>query len=247
VLHSIETFFAVIPICPHIFNRTRFLLRMTLPPTHHDFPFPAILHAMCASTARYVGGVYNETIALDLSFQAPDRPDDPRLIPDFGRRHAGLAKEIIERNLANGQNIYPCAQALAVLMHHFYSEARWLDGWMGAGSLARLLVPLGLTQVVPNTDSARLRFPKSALLNHPVDDVEKHERRNLVWCAAIMDVGLECSSGWPGALLFDEVVSSLIDFGAQLSGQTYASMTLCGIRRLSLYRRCVKASTMETA
>ncbi len=209
--HSIETFFAVIPICPHIFNRTRFLLRMTLPPTHHDFPFVAILHAMCAATARYVGGVYNEEIKVNASWQAPDIPDEPRMIMDFGKRHAAIAKEIVERNLTKGQNLYPCAQALAVLMHHFYSEARWLDGWMAAGSLARLIVPLGLTQEEVKTKSdKKFRFPKATLLNPPSDDVDKHERRNLVWYTVIMDLSLECSSGWPGALVFEELVSAVL-------------------------------------
>lgn len=38
-------------------NKPRFLSRLGLPPTHRDFPHPAVLHAICAATSRFIGSL----------------------------------------------------------------------------------------------------------------------------------------------------------------------------------------------
>ncbi len=76
---------------------------------------------------------------------------------------------------------------------------------MAHGMLCRILVPLG---VMKSLDPALLGPPgKMTLLPPPKDDVERSERQNLVWIAAVYDISMESSSGWPGALNMDEIVS----------------------------------------
>lgn len=76
---------------------------------------------------------------------------------------------------------------------------------MCQGTLCRLLVPLGVMKCV--NPSALAPPGKIALLPPPKDDVERDERYNLVWTAAILDISMESSSGLPGALNFEEIVS----------------------------------------
>jgi len=199
----IEIFFAVVPIMPHILHRQRFLLRMTLPPTHKDFPYVGLLHAICAATSRYFGGVYTEPSTENI-WRSRERPDDPNMIPCFGRRHEAFARRAVETSISNGEDLFPCTQALAILLHHYYCEARWMDGWITEGILCRLLAPLGVTNQPQLLPSGKMN-----ILPPPKDAIERQERVNLVWVAVICDLIMESSSGWPGALNFNELVLPL--------------------------------------
>ena len=57
VFRSVESFFNNVPFAPHVIHKPRFMARLRLPPKHKDFPHPALLHAICAVTARFIGGV----------------------------------------------------------------------------------------------------------------------------------------------------------------------------------------------
>lgn len=52
----VETFFNKCPMAPHLLHRGRFISRLSLPPTHENYPHPAILHAVLAVAAFYLGG-----------------------------------------------------------------------------------------------------------------------------------------------------------------------------------------------
>ncbi len=175
---------------------------MSLPPFHPDFPNIATLHAICASTARYVGEVDNGPID-DNSLKGNSRAGNPRFVPGFVARHAALAKEAIDHNLAEVKNIYETAQALCILMHHHHVEGLLLEGWLTTGSLARLLNPLGITHESYSTD---LRPAMGLLLPPPKDDIEKHERRNLLWCAVLLDIRMESIGNWSGSISVDDIV-----------------------------------------
>jgi hypothetical protein len=175
---------------------------MTLPPTHKDFPYVGLLHAICAATSRYFGGVYTEPSTENI-WRSREKPADPNMIPCFGRRHETFARRAIENSISNGEDLFPCTQALAILLHHYYCEARWLDGWVAEGILCRLLTPLGVT----NQPQLQAAPGKAAILSPPKDAIERQERVNIVWVAVICDLIMESSSGWPGALNFNDLVS----------------------------------------
>jgi hypothetical protein len=200
---SVDAFFALVPVLPHIFNRSRFLLRMTLPPFHPDFPNIAILHAICAATGRYVGDVYNGPVNQD-PIKPRSKVDNPRTITSFVARHAALGKLAIENNLAEVKNIYETAQALCIMMHHHHVEGFLLEGWLTTGCLNRLLNPLGIMHERYSTD---LRPAMGLLLPPPKDIIEKQERRNLLWCAVILDIRMESIGNWSGSISVDDIVS----------------------------------------
>jgi hypothetical protein len=68
--HIVDVFFDKVPFAPSILNQGRLRSRLSLPPTHQNFPHPAILHAICACTARHLG-VSN--IVLKSSHQEGNR------------------------------------------------------------------------------------------------------------------------------------------------------------------------------
>lgn len=52
----VETFFNKCPMANHLLHRGRFISRLSLPPTHETYPHPAVLHAILAVAAFYLGG-----------------------------------------------------------------------------------------------------------------------------------------------------------------------------------------------
>ena len=131
-----------------------------------------------------------------------------------GIRHLILARRAIEKDMLQGRRLYQAAQAASILMIYYYSEARWLDGWTNGGFLFRLIIPLGLLFSSSHTtmeESPRCKYSrpmqKLALLPPPNDDVEREERRALLWSAIIWDVYLGAASGLPGNLPINEIVS----------------------------------------
>ena len=55
--HLAQVFLNSVPVVHGLFHPGRFLTRLSLPPSHTDFPHPAILHAICAVSARYTAYV----------------------------------------------------------------------------------------------------------------------------------------------------------------------------------------------
>ncbi len=176
---------------------------MTLPPTHHDFPYVGVLHAICAAVSRHFGGVYTEPISAKI-WEARRPVDDPSMVMCFGRRHETFARRELEQSLSQSEHFYGVAQTLTILLHYYYTEGLWLDGWTACGILARVLHPLGL---MSPTGYKHRPAGKVAVLGPPKDDIDKNERYNLVWVAAFYDVMAEGVTSWPGALNFDELVS----------------------------------------
>lgn len=180
---------------------------MTLSPSHYNFPNEAILHAICAASARYTARVQTSDPCGEPWKCTSKYHEHPALDPDFGTRHSLFAKRVIDRNLAAGHCMYESAQALAILSFHYHSHARWVEGWVGIGMLGRIIVPLGLMN-----DSSIVKpggAPKQSLMEPARDDIEREERRALLWTALIYDVQTSAASGWAGGIQIDEITSQL--------------------------------------
>lgn len=205
--HLIDCFFQFVPSVNRIFVYDSFKTRMTLPPSSDNFPDEAILHAICAVSARYTARVVTVDSQSEPWKQAPQFHENPALEPDFGIRHSLFAKKVIDRNLAAGVRIYESAQALACLSNHYHSYARWVEGWVGIGMLNRIVVPLGLTNDTmicgPGGDG------KTSLIGPARSDIEREERRALLWTAIIYDVQTSTASGWSGGIQLDEITTPL--------------------------------------
>lgn len=175
---------------------------MTLPPTHRDFPYVGLLHAICAAVSRHFGGVYTEPISPKI-WEGRKPVPDPSMVMCFGRRHELFARQALETSLSRSEHFYGVAQTMAVLLHYYYAEGLWLEGWTTGALLVRMLHPLGL---MSPTGYRPRPGGKLAVLGPPTDDIDRNERYNLVWVAAFYDVMVEGTTSWPGALNFDELV-----------------------------------------
>lgn len=107
------------------------MARLALPPTHKDFPSPALLHAICAVTARYSAAVH--TISVEESMRQTNeeirgnvhRPQGMSLDEEaanqdcFAERHARFALLEMQVSTTVGRRLLELAQAQAVLAVYY--------------------------------------------------------------------------------------------------------------------------------
>ncbi|KAJ9109233.1 hypothetical protein QFC21_000562 [Naganishia friedmannii] len=195
--HIVDTFFTYVPTVSRIFHYETFKTRMSLPPSHANFPKAIVLHAMCAASARYTAQVYTVNPEEQPWIHASRHTAQPAFEEDFGVRHSLYAIRHVHENLAHGVNIYETCQALLLLANHYHIYARWVEGWTVIGMLGRLIIPLGLTGT------------RTQLLKPSGNVVEREERKNLAWMAVLYDIQSSTSGNWPGCIHFDEMDTTM--------------------------------------
>ncbi|OWZ59311.1 hypothetical protein C356_01070 [Cryptococcus neoformans c45] len=204
----IESFFDQIPNLPRILHRPRFLARMALPPTHSNFPHPALIHAICAAAAaRCPEEVYSKSTRdkqwEKLEFSVGCISDSESVRTGFGLRQTMFAKEAVQDGLNTGNRLFDVVRAMIILCRVFIDDTRMLECWAYAGLVARMILPLGL-----NVRSAELSL-KSVMLPPPLDALEREERRATVWMAFYHDTVASAASGWGTSMSLDELTVAL--------------------------------------
>lgn len=86
------------------------------------------------------------------------------------------------------------------------------------------MLPMGLT-----TRSNNAGY-KPATLMEPKDDVEREERRGVLWYTVMSDIASSAMSGWGTSIVMDEVVSPSVAFDHWLIP---FSRSLCPLARKS--------------
>lgn len=116
--HLVETFFNCCSQISRMIHRGHFMPLLKLPPTHIDFPHPALLHAICALASMHTAWVYSlPPEALEDSMQrALILGDNLEAFDDFGLAQAESATRAIRRsimicNMGPGRMIYEVLQA----------------------------------------------------------------------------------------------------------------------------------------
>ncbi|KAL7416360.1 hypothetical protein BDY24DRAFT_412551 [Mrakia frigida] len=168
--HIVNTFFKVSPYATQLFNKARLLARLNLPPSHHDFPHPALLHSICAATSSFIGGVnlvppaacdFNPArdgtanssrneLPSQAAYPAWDglgaKPNvtTPGLDGDFGQVHATWAQLYIDQAKDRPFYYLEATQALVILLAYYHQQALFFKVWTIIGLATRLAVPLGL-------------------------------------------------------------------------------------------------------
>lgn len=207
----VEAFFEIVPNIPRILHRARFMARLALPPTHSNFPHPALLHAICSLTSSWI-----EPTSDYLSNQYNDpKLDEGRVAfmvrkvtlkvdgMPFSLRQAAFGKDAIQDGLNTGNRLFDVVRAMIILSRVFIDDTRMLECWTYCGLVARMILPLGL-----NVRSAELSL-KSVMLPPPVDALEREERRIVVWMAMYHDTVASAASGWGSSLSLDELTIPL--------------------------------------
>ncbi|KAH9162760.1 hypothetical protein EDB89DRAFT_1860500 [Lactarius sanguifluus] len=212
VRHLVEAFFSFHPHAGRLFHVPTFMASIDLPPTHPNFPSPAIIHAICA-----VGSLYTVAVpptpppeksmgATDEIFGSWYKRKD--YIDSFAERHVKLAKQTAEEQLLAGKTLLEDVQAMLIITWWYWCNARWVESFTTIGQAIRAAIPLGINvnpPFFPISDS--LRTPSLILL--PKDSVEDEIRRNTFWLLYAMERMGGCSNGW-ALSLDDQDVSQLL-------------------------------------
>ncbi|WWC69552.1 uncharacterized protein I206_103494 [Kwoniella pini CBS 10737] len=211
----IEAFFDLVPNLPRVLHRARFLSRMALPPTHSNFPHPALIHAVCAAAAAWCSPeIYEKSTrgkgrdffdASGMGMYGTDvlEGKGSKANLTFGLRQASFAKEAVQEGLNTGNRLFDVVRAMIILCRVFIDDTRMLECWAYGGLVARMLLPLGL-----NVRSAELSL-KSVMLPPPADALEREERRAAVWMAFYHDTIASAASGWGTSMSLDELTVPL--------------------------------------
>ncbi|WVR06053.1 hypothetical protein IAU60_003081 [Kwoniella sp. DSM 27419] len=196
--HLIETFFTYVPQTPRMLHRASLLRRIKLPPTSEDFPFPGLLHAICASAANYTAWVNNlpphlleEAVQRHLSLGI-----DLSNIEDFGLAQAHLAHQDIDLFtsacvMGGGGHMLQVAQTCILIGDVYFSKGFPMKGWIMAAQPARIMAVLELGNRHPTRE-----MYKEPLLKAPINDLEREQRLITLWMAFTIDSGFAINSNW---------------------------------------------------
>ncbi|BEI93175.1 uncharacterized protein CcaverHIS019_0508030 [Cutaneotrichosporon cavernicola] len=219
-LSLLEVFFEIVPNIPRILNRARFMARLNLPPTHSNFPHPALLHAICSLTASWIEPTPDNITSFfpsvdydkdKIAFMIQTVTTKVDGMP-FSLRQAAFGKDAIQDGLNTGNRLFDVVRAMIILSRVFIDDTRMLECWTYCGLVARMILPLGL-----NVRSAELSL-KSVMLPPPVGAIEREERRIVVWMAMYHDTVASAASGWGSSLSLDELTIPLpvsaVDFNS---------------------------------
>lgn len=94
------------------------MTRMTLPPTHSNFPHPALLHAICAIGANWCAPAVHEksTVARTLNGVGGKHVD-------FGTWQSGLAKDAVQEGLNTGNRMFDVVRSMVSGLFLFCSRS----------------------------------------------------------------------------------------------------------------------------
>lgn len=230
VRHLVEAFFSFHPHAGRLFHVPTFMASIDLPPTHPNFPSPAIIHAICAVGSLYTVAVSptpppEKSMGVGLSEDANlgGGSSDHNPLADeifgnwykrkndmdsFAERHVKLAKQTAEEQLWAGKKLLEDVQAMLIITWWYWCNARWVETFTTIAQAIRAATPLGINvnpSFFPISDS--LRTPSLILL--PNDTVEDEVRRNTFWLLYAMERMGGCSNGW-ALSLDDQDVSQLL-------------------------------------
>lgn len=117
----------MVPSVSRILNRESLIARLGLPPQHANFPHLALLHAICAITARYTAAVH--TVPVDeMISNTNDELAGKRRVPAnmtgedvaasqrcFGERHSLFAQLEMRWSDLAGRRMLDVAQAAVIM------------------------------------------------------------------------------------------------------------------------------------
>jgi len=211
----VDSFFNLVPNMPRLLNRARLLARLALPPTHSNFPHPALLHAICASASAWCDPkVYMDPISTEYSGMMPGAGIHAQghyfanmnkwqgqvndgANTSFATQQAFYGKEAVQEGLNTGNRLFDVVRAMIIFSRVFIDDTRWVvphESGSEAKSEYRMLEcwaysGLVARMILPlglNVRSAELSL-KSVMLPPPADALEREERRITVWMAFYHD------------------------------------------------------------
>ncbi|AFR98322.1 hypothetical protein C343_06299 [Cryptococcus neoformans C23] len=208
--HLVETFFNHVPQTPRMLHRPTLLARIKLPPTSDNFPFPGLLHAICATASSHTAWVNNlSPHQIEAAVQKHVITGmDLTSIEDFGLAQAEMANRSVDLVasacvMGGGDLIFQVTQTCVLLSDIYFCKGFPLKGWLLGGQPARLINTLQLSDRNPR------KSYKEPLLSRPRSSREREERLATLWMAFINDSGFACNSTWVPSMSIADIKCSL--------------------------------------
>ncbi|TYJ52723.1 hypothetical protein B9479_006657 [Cryptococcus floricola] len=208
--HLVETFFSYVPQTPRMLHRPSLLTRIKLPPSSPEFPFPGLLHAICAAASVHTAWVNN--LAPHQVEPAVQRimnlDQDLTKIEDFGVAQAERANRCIDMvasacAMGGGELMFQLTQTCIILSEVYMSKGFPLKGWMLGGHSPRLINALELN------NKNRRKFYKPPLLAKAKSPREREERLATLWMAFIADASFATNSTWMPSMMLGDIAAHL--------------------------------------
>ncbi|KAE8542809.1 hypothetical protein D1P53_000872 [Cryptococcus gattii VGV] len=208
--HLIETFFNHVPQTPRMLHRPTLLTRIKLPPTSDNFPFPGLLHAICAAASSHTAWVNNlSPHQIDAAVQRHIIAGmDLTGIEDFGLAQAEMANRSVDLVasacvMGGGDLIFQVTQTCILLNEVYICKGFPLKGWLLGGHAARL------TNTLQLSDRNLRKSYKEPLLPRPQNAREREERLATLWMAFINDAGFTSNSTWVPSMSLADIKCNL--------------------------------------
>ncbi|WVQ77010.1 hypothetical protein IAR50_006689 [Cryptococcus sp. DSM 104548] len=208
--HLVETFFSCVPQTPRMLHRPSLLARIKLPPSSPDFPFPGLLHAICASASVHTAWVNNLAPhqVEDAVQRIMNSDQDLTKIEDFGVAQAERSNRCIDMvasacAMGGGDLMFQLTQTCIILSEVYMCKGFPLKGWMLGGQPARLINSLELSNKNPR------KFYKAPMLAPPKTPREREERLATLWMAFIADASFASNSTWTPSMMLSDIATNL--------------------------------------
>ncbi|KAG9076099.1 hypothetical protein FRC06_009703, partial [Ceratobasidium sp. 370] len=220
-LHLVDLFFTCWPNSRRVIHRPTFLAQLLEPPSSPRFPFIGLLHAICAAAALhspYVSVAPMPDLRVRPSediFQEKTRLVDGRKLA-FDEENYLAAKSEIMAAARVGKSLLEGVQGKPILMipsggvdHQIYligciinawwsfSCGRWFDLWAMSNFAARLSNAMGLNFSDDLCNSLSERMREKLLIDRPRSYTDVELRRNVFWCAYVLQRYHLFVSPWP--------------------------------------------------
>ena len=129
--NSVEAFFDLVPNLSRLLHRARFLARLALPPTHSNFPHPALIHAVCSCAAAWCeprvyqgSSKYGSSASFGTGSGSEEAMNGKSSA--FGLQQAAYGKEAIQDGLNTGNRLFDVVRAMIILSRVFIDDTRYV-------------------------------------------------------------------------------------------------------------------------
>jgi hypothetical protein len=222
----IETFFTSVPRVSRVVHRGNLIRRIHLPPTHPDFPLPALLHAICAAAAGYTAWVHTLPATSFYPAVTHLHPDGKSLADseDFALAQAEACRRAIHEGhhllWANRPNwAHEHLQAQAIVLDVWYSRGLYSAGSACLADAIRHIKELDIT----NRNGYR-EGPLIDWMPPPTSSITREERLGLVWQVFSFDAFLAVCRNWSGGLdegaMYCRLPASTVEFQGSREADT---------------------------
>lgn len=190
-------------------------------PGHDDFPFPGLLHAICAAAAPHTAWIttLKPEQLESTSIRHIEAGLDLEACEDFAIAQTEAAERCMRHStvlcmMGTGKFIFDLARAqvcaintLGTLLTNqmiisatYFNKGMALRSWMSSGTPIRLIKALEISNRNP-----RKLGEKPALIGAAENDSDREERLATIWLSYLNEAGFAANSAWAPNLELQDI------------------------------------------